>query len=122
MFETVNAIALDVVPAFCAGNVSIVGATIACGCPAVHVRLATLSPPESESLANVTIDVCEPVTPAGGEQMTPTCAGVVTERLRLQLCPTQPSVPSGTNVNQVPAGSITALNTASGPLFVIVVF
>ena len=108
--------AADVVATRWSANVSVVGATMTCGLPAVQVSIDVLSPPPSVSLVNPTVAICAPVAPSGGAQRTVTGAVVLTiSPAKLQVVrPAQP-LPFAANVNQVDVCMMVALATWSGP-------
>jgi hypothetical protein len=93
------------------------------GVPASHVRSATLSPPASESLVNVTVAVCMPIAPVGGWQRTLRVLFGGTSALRLHdVVVWQPLIPVVMNENQpLPPASV-AVMTRSGPWFVVTEF
>src|SRR5690348_11064247 len=85
------------------------------GRPAVHVSAATLSPPGSLSLVNVTVVVCVPLAAAGGVQRTPTDSGAVFAVNVQLVAPAVQPLPAWNENHVLALVSIVALDTVSVP-------
>src|SRR3954471_9817408 len=94
------------------------------GRPAVHVSCATLSPPASLSLVNVTVALWVPAAAVGGEQRTGAFSVplvTVNGWVKVQLLPPlHPAVLP--NVKKPPPPLIVALVTVSTPRDTVAVF
>ena len=123
-FDTVTVCAGLVVPTRREPNASVAALTTTLGCDgAVHEIDATLSPPASLSLVNVTVAVCVPISFVGGAQRIGTVllAGAVIPLSVHVVCPAVQPLPVP-NENHVSPCVIDALVAVSVPIFAAAVF
>lgn len=122
VFVTVIICAFVVLPTSTLPNASELGLTDAC-CAIPHITIATLSALLSVSLVIVTIAVCEPAAPAGGEQRTGiVLLGGIVKLVSEQLVWPTTQPPPLPNENQLLDCVITAVVAVSVPISVGAVF